>query len=293
MKEEDAFHELIRILKTRFGKLKSHNKKKQTIELKLNKSQGRKKKFRIGIASDIEGATDNSISAAQKMRKEGVESIIIVGDCYENHEIRPSPMYPGQTDKKKQMKEGLEPFLRLKVPTYVVPGNHENSKIYHDIIKELRKKFPLVKDMHKKRLIMKGFGVVFLGGYHISKMTDPEGFVLDEHDYEWVDKSVKEIKKKGLPVVLITHGPPLSPGMLDFLPFFGNVGDEVLSDIISSFDGDLMNLHGHIHEKSGERYMFGDNISINISSITNFSNPRFSNSAVLDIEEKRIVYREI
>ncbi|MFP4118305.1 MAG: metallophosphoesterase [Candidatus Woesearchaeota archaeon] len=295
MREEDTFSELLRLLKSKLFSLNNKKKRKQEIEYRLRYTTGPKnnERMKIGIVSDIEGAIDNARRSAQKLKRENPDIIVIAGDCYENHRIRSAPMFPDETNKSRQMRRAIEPYAKIDVPVFVMPGNHEREDVYIDSLKKLKAKFPKVKDMHKKTHITKYISMIFLGGYHNPLMTEPRGFTIDESDYEWLHKKLKQLKKKGRPILFVSHGPPMSTGMLDFLPFFGNVGDEVISDIVSSFKGDMINLHGHIHEKSGEHYRFKDTISINISSITNFSNNRFPNTGVIDILDGKIVYKEI
>ena len=295
MQEEDTLHELFRLLKSRFFSFNKGKRRKNRIEYKLKFSKYPKAEggIRIGVVSDIEGAVDNARRSAQKLKSEKPDIIVIAGDCYESSNIRSVPMFPDDRDKHRQMRRGIEPYAKLDVPILVIPGNHEDMKTYSRVMRHLSGRFPKVRDMHRKTYITKDVSMIFLGGYHNPMMTEPEGFMIDENDYEWLHKRLKVLKKKEKPIILVSHGPPMSTGMLDFLPFFGNVGDEVLSDIISSFKGDLVNLHGHIHEKTGEHYTFKNTIAINASAVTNFSNPRPPNTSIVEVSEGKIVYREI
>ncbi len=294
MRDEDAIHELIRLLKTRFSPIHKRKDKKQVFDYRLRHSKGPKQKtLKIGMVSDIEGDIEGAKKTAKKLKGEEPDLVVIAGDCYENDAIRSVPMFPGESNKQKQMRRCLEPYASIGTETFVIPGNHEKRKVYTNVINRLKRDHPKVRDMHLKTYVTDGVCMIFLGGYHNAMLSEPEGFILDETDYEWVHKTLKKLKKKEKPIVLVSHGPPMSQGMLDFLPFFGNVGDEVLSDIISSFKGDLLNLHGHIHEKGGEQYKFKDTMAINVASVTKFSNPRRPNSSILEISEDRIRYREL
>lgn len=295
MDEDEALKELFRILKSRFSILNKKRKSKQIIEYRLKSSKGPQSPeiIKLGVVSDIEGSVENARKSAQKLQKQNVDYIIIAGDCYENNQIRKIIMFSEELNKERQMKNSIEPFAKTGIDTFVIPGNHEKEETYNKVIKELNKKYPKLRDMHKKTYLCKNLSLIFLGGYHNSSLTEPEGFTIDENDYEWLHKKLKQMHKKKKPILFVSHGPPMSPGMLDFLPFFGNVGDEVLSDIISSFKGDLMNLHGHIHEKSGEHYKFKNTISINISAITNFSNSRLPNTSIIEVHENKMIYKEI
>ncbi|MFW6230683.1 MAG: metallophosphoesterase family protein [Nanoarchaeota archaeon] len=264
--------------------------RRRTIEIALKKAV--KKPAKIGVLSDIEGSIEYAQKAAGKLKQEDIDCIIIAGDSYENHEIKYHPRFPYEKDKRRQMKQGLLPFVKLGVPVYIIPGNHENKNVYRNVLKELRKKHKNLFDITGKTVKRPSFAIVGLGGFHDFMLSDPDALLIEKRDHKKAEKEIKKLSGKQ-PIIFVSHGPPLSTAFIDMVDGFGHTGDVEITRILDENVQDVINIHGHIHERGGEYEKFRSGISINIAAITDFRNKRFSNTAVIELVDDKAFYREI
>lgn len=248
--------------------------------------------IKIGVVSDIEGAIENSKKVADKLKLENLSFIIIAGDCYENEKIRKNPLYPNSTDNVNEMILGIKPFLMLNVSVYVIAGNHEERSVYLKSIFELQKEHSNVFDITNKSVDLEGVNIIGIGGYHDSQFLALNGFLLGVEDYSRVVKELEKFKSQDEPIVLVTHGPPLSDDEIDYVLGVGNVGDLRLNNILNKFDG-ILNVFGHIHEGGGKSVRYGSNITINVAAVTNYSTDNGSRGGIVEMHDGKISYRII
>jgi Icc-related predicted phosphoesterase len=247
----------------------------------------------IGVVSDIEGAIENAQESAEKLKDMKVEYIIIAGDCYENEQIRISPLYPESKDNIKEMINGIAPYAALKVPVYIIPGNHEKKEIYEAAIESLKGTYPNIHDISDSSIDLEGFNIVGLAGYHEERMTDPNGFLITNESIETAKENIQIFQEQDEPTLFVTHGPPLTGGELDYLQGFYNVGDYRITEIINSSSYmNIFHIHGHLHERGALWDEFNGGKSVNVAAITPYNNPNATEgrTGVLLIKKLNVTY---
>ncbi len=242
---------------------------------------------RIGVVSDLEGAVDNARKAADKLKGQNLDAIIIAGDVYENEQIRRNPVYPDSRDNVKEMVEGIKPFAELGIPVFVIPGNHETQDIYRRGINDLKKNYSTVVDISSGSIDAQGVNIVGLGGYHDRNFIAPGGYLIAPQDYERAGKELARLAQQNETVILVTHSPPKTDGEIDFVLEVGNVGDLKLNDLIPKA---TINVHGHIHEGGGNSSLIGKSIAVNVASVTDYNNPSAPNAALIAISGVDVSY---
>lgn len=250
--------------------------------------------IKIGIVSDIEGALNNARNSAKKLKEQNSDLVIIAGDCYENEKIRKNPIYPRSTNNLQEMIKGIELYAQLNIPVFVIAGNHERKKIYYKALKELKEKYPNIFDINKGTVDLKGFNIVGMGGYHDPRFTVKDGFLLDNLDYDDGYKDLKQFQTQYEPTIFVTHGPPKSKTLIDYVEGVGNVGDENIRKIMNSDLKGIINVHGHIHEGGGNSNKYNSGIAINVAAITDFNNLKGANTGLISIDKNgEIKYQEL
>src|SRR3989338_8770100 len=159
--------------------------------------------IKIGLVSDIEGSFDNAKASANKLKAENVDAVIIAGDCLENEQIRRNPVYPNSTDNVNEMFLGIKPYAELGVPVFVIAGNHEPRNDYQEAMNKLRSAYPNVLDINGRKVDLQGVNIVGLGGYHDARFTDPNGFLINEADYNKAAKDLTSFQSQKEPSILV------------------------------------------------------------------------------------------
>lgn len=246
--------------------------------------------IKIGVVSDIEGAVENAVNSADKLKKQDIDAIIIAGDCYENEQIRRNPVYPYSTDNDQEMFDDIEPYAKLGVPVFVIPGNHETKSVYNETIKKLQEKYPNVLDIKDKIADLKGVNIIGMGGYHDSRFTASGGFLLSDTDYKKATENLTEMQKQKELDIFVTHGPPKSKTIIDYVEGAGHVGDEEISKIMNENLEKMINVHGHIHEGGNNSCKYKCGTAINVASINGLNNPNAPTTALIFVKDNGITY---
>jgi Icc-related predicted phosphoesterase len=230
--------------------------------------------IKIGVGSDIQGNRDMAEKSAEEFKKKNVDAIVLAGDIYENESMMRSPKYPSSTDNVQEMYDCLEPYVKLGIPVFVIPGNHEVQSVYEKAIKNLKKEYPNIFDIHGSSVDLEGLNMVASGGYHDTSFLAFRGYRLKKSDYDSIEDQIKNFQasQKEEPVLLVTHGPPKSGTRIDYVQGAGHVGDTNLADILNSSELEKLIIHifGHIIEGGG----YGDGsykngTAVNIAGIDN------------------------
>lgn len=253
----------------------------------------RRKKRKIGVVSDIEGAIKNAEIAADTLKQENIDALIIAGDVYECFEFRRTPLYPRAKNKVRQMVRGITPFAKLGVPVFVIPGNHEKRILYKEAIIILQKKYSNVIDLENKSFSQNGINIVGLGGYHSKGIMPTRGFFLNNSHYKKAISSLQKMQALREPIIFVTHSPPLTETDLDVVHMIGHLGDPKTTEIMNSDLNNIINVHGHIHEAGGKFLTYPSGIAINAAAITDYSNPRGVNVGLISLTTKRVTYKEL
>jgi Icc-related predicted phosphoesterase len=199
--------------------------------------------IKIGIVSDIHGNPD-----AEKLK--GADFILIAGD-YANVTL------------------DIEPYAKLGIPVYVIPGNHETKEDYYNEIEDMHERYLPVIDIHGKAVDLPGFNIVGLGGYYDKDYIVENGFLLNDSDYENAREMLFSFMSQDEPIIFLTHSPPFSDTKMDYVPNVGNVGDKKIADLMNDNQlSNIINVCGHIHEGKGISAEYKSGYSINSATIT-------------------------
>jgi Icc-related predicted phosphoesterase len=250
--------------------------------------------IKIGVVSDIEGAIQNAKTSANKLKSQNLDAVIIAGDCYENEEIRRNPVYPNSTNNLQEMVDGIEPYAELGVPVFVIAGNHEVQSVYNKAVKKLQKMYPNIFDINERSVDLKGANIVGMGGYHHPGFTPRNGFLLSNSDYSRAKEDLKELQVQEEPTIFVTHGPPKSKTLIDYVQGAGHVGDKNIQRIMdsSNLEG-IINIHGHIHEGGRNSDKCNSGIAINIAAIADYNNQKGANTGLISIRDGKASYNEV
>lgn len=250
--------------------------------------------IKIGVVSDIEGARENAKISADKLKSQNPDAVIIAGDCYENERIRRNPVYPNSTDNLQEMIKGIEPYAQLDVPIFVIAGNHETQSVYNKAIKKLQKSYPNVFDINKKSVDLKGLNIIGMGGYHDQRFTTENGFLLSNSDYNRAEGDLNNFQVQKEPNIFVTHSPPKSKTLIDYVFGVGHVGDRNIQEIMNSSKLEkIINIHGHIHEGGRNSDNYKSGIAINIAAIGDYNNQKGANTGLISIKNGKANYKEV
>ena len=242
--------------------------------------------IKIGIVSDLEGDIADIDKSVQKLKNvSGLDGIIIAGDCYENEAIRRQPLFPNSTDNIKEM-AAIEKYAALKVPVFVIPGNHETRDIYEKAILKMHDDgYVGIFDINGRSVDLKGLNIIGLGGYYDNKFMPENGFLLTREDYSRAVRQILSYKSQNEETLLVTHSPPYTQGgKIDRILQGANVGDVNISLMLSDPRlGKFDNVNGHIHEAGGTSAEFPDGNSYNVAAINPLNNPTSGDVTLLTI----------
>lgn len=250
--------------------------------------------IKIGVVSDIEGAIENAKNSANKLKSQNLDAVIIAGDCYENERIRRNPVYPNSTDNLQEMIKGIEPYVKLGVPVFVIAGNHEVQSVYNKAIKKLQGIYPNVFNINKKAVDLDGVNIVGMGGYHHPGFTPKNGFLLSNSDYNRAEGDLNKFQIQKEPNIFVTHGPPKSKTLIDYVRGVGHVGDRNIQKIMDSSKlENIINVHGHIHEGGRNLDSYKSGIAVNIAAIIDYNNQKGANTGLISIRDGKSNYEEV
>lgn len=250
--------------------------------------------IKIGVVSDIEGAIENARTSANKLESENPDAVIIAGDCYENEGIRRNPVYPYSTDNLQEMIDGIEPYAELGVPVFVIAGNHEVQSVYNKAIAKLQEKYHNIFDINEKAVDLEGINIVGMGGYHDPRFMPKDGFLLTNSDYSRAGEDLDEFQSQEEPTIFVTHGPPKSKTLIDYVQGVGHVGDEKIQRIMNSSNlEDIVNVHGHIHEGGRNSAKYDAGTAVNIAAITRYNNQKGANTGLISIINGEVSYETV
>ena len=146
-----------------------------------------------------------------------------------------------------------------------------------------------VYDINNQEVDLKGINLVGLGGYHHSGFTPSNGFLINQSDYNKAIKSLRKLNSQNEKTIFITHGPPKSTSKIDYVNGAGHVGDDTIKKIMNE-DLDLVNVHGHIHERGGNVANYKSGIAINAASITRYMANSPAKALLLTIKNNSLKY---
>ena len=197
-----------------------------------NKSENKTKILAIG---DIHGDRSLVKKLSEKVIKENIDLVIIVGDL---------------TLAEMSIKNLIGPFTKAKKPVLIIPGNHETP----ETIDLLTKTYNNLINIHGRYYIKNNLGFFGAGGGDVGiyVLKDEDVFELLKKGHE----KIKNLEKK----VMVTHMHPAGSKA----EFSGFKGFKSIKKAIESFKPDIL-LTAHIHEAGGIEEMIGKTKVINVS----------------------------
>lgn len=174
------------------------------------------------VVSDIHGSIAAADWIGSVAEKEGVDSVLVLGDITDFGPEEVAERILGNVGKD----------------VYAIPGNCDPLSLPETISS-------FAVDMHGRTAVLGGFHVAGLGGSNPTIFDTP--FELDE---ETIYEMLRPISKKGM--ILMVHAPPY--GINDMIPSGLNVGSKSVLRIVKEFEPILV-LSGHIHEDYGIKHI--------------------------------------
>lgn len=180
--------------------------------------------MKILTFSDSHGSLKAIREVAKRAKKGKVSLIICGGDI---------------TIFEENLREILSRLNKIKIPVFLIHGNHESEKRLRNAVKGLKN----VKFLHKKTYRRNKTVFMFYGG---------GGFALRDPEFVRWAKGIKKKIKKDNKVVLVLHGPPYGT-KLDLLLNEQHCGNKDFAKFIKKQKPSLV-IAGHIHECEGADY---------------------------------------
>ncbi len=252
---------------------------------------------RLGLLSDIHGRLDRLDGFLVQFKELKVQAILVSGDSVLNEQLSYGQSY--QVEDETELATVLDHLEGAHVPVFVIPGNHEGRKIYKEAFRTER---PHVKDLvHYRFVDLKGVDLVSLPGYYIDtdqthRFLPTDGFFLSKGEIQNLSV-LMEAKKDADPVLVITHGPPLSTleNGVDIVPGVGHTGSEELREVLLKNPVSFV-VFGHIHEagpqaeNSTDRIpegIFSSQLWINVGAVQD------SHAGILEIKGNEASFRSL
>ena len=177
--------------------------------------------MKILAFTDIHGSITKLKKIQQKTKKNKPDIILCLGDF---------------TIFERHIDEIMRKINSLNTPTYIIPGNHETTKI----LDKLCTKYKNLNFIHKKITRIKKYTLTGYG---------EGGFGTTDKKFE---KFIKANKKKleNKKIILMTHGPPYKT-KLDYIDYLKkHVGCKSYANFIKQYKP-VLALSGHLHETFG------------------------------------------
>lgn len=141
----------------------------------MKRLQTKNQEAKIAVVTDIHGDVQATKILASKIKKEQVDIIILAGDI---------PQYT-----KKNLRDCIRPFLKLKLPLVVFPGSHENTLQFNEALEIFQQKKNLINAIYKKN---RG---IHLGIYDLFFIPGSDSLIYNPYPYKSADVLIVEKKK--------------------------------------------------------------------------------------------------
>jgi len=194
--------------------------------------------MKLLVFTDLHGDLKYLEKLLQKAKKEKPAALVCAGDL---------------TNFGYGLRTLLQRFAILKIPLFIIPGNHETE----DEIKVYSKGLPFVHNIHLRSEVFHSVCILGCGG---------GGFTAQHAEFELSERkfaaSIKKLKIKDhrYKVILVTHQPPYKT-KLDYI--CGEyVGSTSIRKFIEKHQPDVC-ITGHIHPAEGLEDKIGHTRVIN------------------------------
>lgn len=153
------------------------------------------------------------------------DMVIVTGDLVETPD----------RESYEHFKELIAP---LKVPVYVIPGNHDDPDLMRELFAETGS-FPTTDATHQYAIEHPDFRLLALNS-HAEASELPE---LDGDHLEWLRR---ELPKSEKPTLIALHHPPMVTG-IEFIDMGGTEWFQGLREVLDGADNVHLVICGHCH----------------------------------------------
>ena len=188
--------------------------------------------MKIFVLVDLHSSLKALEVITKKVKKEKPDAIACAGDL---------------TIFEQGMKYILFELSKLKIPCFIIHGNHETE----DDMRNVCKMFPNLIFLHKKSHIINN--VIFLGYGGGGFSTEDKGFEKAAKQFE---KKIKSYKER----VLITHAPPYNTRLDKIME--KHCGSKPIKKFIEK-NKITLNVCGHLHENAEKEDKIKDTRIVN------------------------------
>ncbi len=244
---------------------------------------------RIGLLSDIHGDKESVSYFLQRFKERKVDAIIVTGDI-----VNRSQWVFANTGE-----EIIRQFGQSGLPTYILPGNHDQRWYYEKAMGRQTKKYQNLHDLlQERRVDTEGIDFIsnpsgngksyWFSGYYTTDYGELEQLLASfPHDDT---------------LVLLTHQPPLCNGEygIDYTLEKKNDGNAELDRIMRKYKIQF-SFSGHIHSASGgcgeeEKFIpervYSSTLRLNPGAVIKHrtKNGEKSSAAIVTLEGKKMMY---
>jgi len=137
--------------------------------------------MKLGVTADLHGNLRLAKKFASYFKKSDVDAVVIAGDL------------PSYENQKQSLTKILRIFSKCGKNIFVMPGSHENVKIYEHVLKKFKNIIDCTKDKNRK-IKINDCEIVFLPGSDWLGAEDA-GFVLKDSRKVFRGKTQRQIAK--------------------------------------------------------------------------------------------------
>ncbi len=154
----------------------------------------------------------------------------------------------GQPGDYRHFARLIEPLHKAKLDVHLTLGNHDNRKVFYDVMQAERPKTPLVASRHIS-VVKTRFANFFLLD-SLKKTMITQGTV-GKDQRNWLAKALDQHAEK--PAIIVTHHNPRLGGDPNHFPG-GLIDSKELWKILASRRHVKAYIHGHIHDRTNAEH---------------------------------------
>jgi 3',5'-cyclic AMP phosphodiesterase CpdA len=154
----------------------------------------------------------------------------------------------GQPGDYKHFARLIEPLHKAKLDVHLTLGNHDNRKVFYDVMKAERPKTPLVASRHIS-VVKTRFANFFLLD-SLKKTMVTQG-TIGKDQRNWLAKALDQHAEK--PAIIVTHHNPRLGGDPNHFPG-GLIDSNELWKILVARRHVKAYIHGHVHDRTNAKH---------------------------------------
>jgi len=153
-------------------------------------------------------------------------------------------LHDGQPGDYQHFAKLIRPLRTAKIDLHLTLGNHDNRKVFYEVLKEERSDSPAVESRHISIVETRFANFFLLDSLHETLVTPG---TLGSDQLAWLARALDE--RDDRPALIVTHHNPRLGG--DPLHFPGGLTDSrELWKILSDRKHVKAYIHGHVHDRS-------------------------------------------